>query len=195
MVEEKARLMREDPGYRARAEQFEADLQARVLREREASQPVLDDLRAIGIDVASVWDLYKVPDARPKAIPVLLRHIVRDYPDRVLEGIGQGLDDRASRAWWGDLRTILGNTQHPVVRDRVACALATCAARQQYPDLLTFLRDDSLGESRIYFLRPINRIGNRISDGEGRAAIESVADDPVLGEEAAAILKGRSRNQ
>ncbi len=142
-----------------------------------------------------MWDLYKFPDARPKAIPVLLRHIVRDYPDGVLEGIGQGLDDKASRPWWGDLRTILLDTQHPVVRDRMAGALATCAARQQYGDLLTFLRDDSLGDSRIYFLRPINRIGNRISDGAGRAVIESVADDPVLGKEAAAILKGRSRSQ
>ena len=43
-----------------------------------------------------------------------------------------------------------------VVRDRAACALATCATKQQYPDLLTFIQDDSLGESRIYFLRPIN---------------------------------------
>jgi len=194
-MEEKARLMREDPDYRARAEQFEAELQERVLKEREASQPVLDDLRAIGIDVPSVWDLYKFPDARPKAIPVLLRHIARDYPDRVLEGIGQGLDDKASRAWWADLRTILRNTQHPVVRDRVACALASCAAREHYEDLLSFLREDALGVSRIYFLRPINRIGNRISAGEGLAVIESVADDPVLGKEAAAILKGRGRNQ
>ena len=187
-----ARLRREDPEYRARTEQLEADLQARAIAEREASRPVLDDLRAIGIDVDSLWDLYKVPDARPHAIPVLLAHIVREYPDRVLEAIGQGLDDKASRSWWDDLRAILRTTEHPVVRDRVACAMATCAAREHYEDLLTFLRDDSLGESRIYFLRPINRIGNRISDGEGQSVMASVAGDSVLGKEATAILKGRS---
>jgi hypothetical protein len=192
LAEEMAQRRREDPEYRARAEQFEADLQARAMQEREASRPVLDDLRAIGVEVDSVWDLHTVPDVRSRAIPVLLTHIVREYPDRVLEGIGQGLDDKASRPWWDDLRAILLATDHPVVRDRVACALAACAAREHYGDLLTFIRDDSLGESKIYFLRPINRIGNRISDGEGRAVIESVTGDPVLGKEASAILKGRS---
>jgi hypothetical protein len=52
-----------------------------------------------------------------------------------------------------------------------------------------------LGECRSYFLRPINRIGNRISPGPGRAVIETVADDAVLGKEASAILKGLSSNQ
>ena len=86
-------------------------------------------------------------------------------------------------------------TKHPVVRDRVACALATCASQQHYGDLLTFISDWDLGESRIYFLRPAYRIGNRMARGQGRAAIEAAALDPVLAKEAMAILKGRSRNQ
>jgi hypothetical protein len=110
-------------------------------------------------------------------------------------GIGVGLDDRSAQAWWADLRAVLLETRHSVVRDRVACALATCATRQQFDDLLVLIEDDTLGESRIYFLRPINRIGNRISEGQGRAVIQSLADDPVLGKEATAILKGRARNQ
>ena len=48
--------------------------------------------------------------------------------------------------------------------------------------------------SRIYFVRPINRIGNRIKEGQGRAVVEALADDPVLGKEATAVLKGRSRS-
>jgi hypothetical protein len=54
---------------------------------------------------------------------------------------------------------------------------------------------DSLGECRIYFLRHINRIGNRLDVGQGRAVIQTVGDDPVLGKEATAILRGRSRNR
>ena len=83
------------------------------------------------------------------------KHLTLDYPDRLLAGIGQGLDDRSARPWWADLHVIMLRTQQPVVRDRAACALATCVTKQQYNDLLAFIEDDSLGESRIYFLRPI----------------------------------------
>jgi hypothetical protein len=173
----------------------EAERQAARERDRLASQPVLDDLRSIGIDIDSVWDLYKVPDSRPRAIPVLLKHLRLDYPDRVLQGIGQGLDDKSARPWWADLRALLVETENPVARDRAACALATCANQQHYDDLLALINDETLGESRIYFLRPANRIGNRISPGQGRAVIESAALDPVLAKEATAILKGRGRDQ
>jgi hypothetical protein len=30
---------------------------------------------------------------------------------------------------------------------------------------MAFIDDEALGSSRIYFLRPINRIGNRMSPG------------------------------
>ncbi len=82
-----------------------------------------------------------------------------------------------------------------VVRDRLAAALSNCATRAQYDDLLSLIQTDSLGPCRIYFLRPINRIGNRIRPGQGRAVIESFAQDPLLGKEATAILQGRSRSQ
>jgi hypothetical protein len=85
--------------------------------------------------------------------------------------------------------------ERDVVRDRLAAALSDCATREHYDDLLSFIRTDGLGYCRIHFLRPINRIGNRISAGQGRAVIETVATDPLLGKEATAILRGRSRNQ
>ena len=175
--------------------QADPEIQARVLRDRAAQRPILDDLRSIGIDIESVWDLYKVENSRPRAVPVLLKHLTLDYPDGVLMSIGQGLDDKSARPWWPDLRVILVDTQREVVRDRVACAMATCATKEHYDDLQSFIRNASLGDSRIYFLRPINRIGNRIGDGQGRALMQSLADDPLLGKEATAILKGRSRSQ
>jgi hypothetical protein len=166
-----------------------------IERDRLASKPVLADLRTCGIEIDSVWDLYKVPGSRSRAIPVLLKHLRRDYPDRVLEGIGQGLDNRSAEPWWEDIRTLLVETEHPVVRDRAACALATCATQKHYGDLVSLISDASLGECRIYFLRPAHRIGNRIRPGQGRAAIESAALDPVLAREANTILTGRSRTQ
>jgi len=186
---------REDPAYRAELERVELERAERVRLLEIAEQPVVADLRAIGLDLDTVWDLDTIPDSRPRAIPVLLEHLALDYPERVLEGIGQGLDHRSARAWWGDLREMMLDTERHVVRDRLAATLSTCATREHYEDLLAFIQNDSLGQCRIYFLRPINSIGNRITAGQGRAVIESVADDPVLGKEATAVLEGRSRSQ
>lgn len=191
VVAERERRLQEDPAYRAEVERVEA---ARAERARQlglAEQPVLADLRGVGIDVDDVWNLYKVPEARPRAIPVLLEHLVRDYPDRVLQGIGTGLDDKSARSWWSELKALYLATERDVVRDRLAAALSGCATKDHYEDLLAFLRNERLGETRIYFLRPINRIGNRLTPGQGRAVIEPLAADPVLGKEATAILKGR----
>lgn len=189
------RRKREDPAYRAELERDERERVERHRQLRIAEQPVVDDLQAIGLKVDSVWDLYKVPDSRPKAIPVLLKHLALDYPDRVLFGIGQGLYDLSARAYWADIRDLMLSTDRDEARDRLAAALSKCARREHYDDLLDFVRDDRLGECRVYFLRPINRIGNRMSVGQGRAVIESLADDPVLGREATAILQGKSRSQ
>jgi hypothetical protein len=124
-----------------------------------------------------------------------LKHLALDYPDGVVAGIGQGLDHRSARAWWSELREMMLSTDRVAVRDRLAAALSNRARREHYDDLLAFITSDSLGECRIYFLRPINRIGNRISPRQGRAVIETLAEDPVLGREATAIVRGRSRNQ
>lgn len=81
------------------------------------------------------------------------------------------------------------STDRHTACDRLASAMSNCATGEHYDDLLAFINDNSLGESRLYFLRPINRIGNRISAGQGRAVIHTCVDNPVLGKEASAILQ------
>ena len=184
----------QDDEYQARSAAFDAELEERSRALDEAARPVLDELAAVGLKVEDLWDLYKFPAQLATAVPVLLRHLTLDYPDGVLEGIGQGLAHKASRPWWDDLKAQYVTTQREVVRDRLAAALAECAKREHYDDLLGLLRNRTLGGSRIYFLRPINRIGNRISPGQGRAIIEMLAEDETLGHEATRILKGYGPN-
>lgn len=183
----------EDPSFRARQVRAEAE---RAAEQRSlACQPVFDDLRSVGVDVSDLYMLYKQPDSYPLAIPVLLDHLQRDYPERVLEDIGNGLPIKPDSAWWDELKYLYITTRSDAVRDRLAARLSECAKRAQFEDLLALIGNEDLGASRIYFLRPINRIGNRMDPGHGRAVIETVADDPVLGNEATAILKGLSPSQ
>jgi hypothetical protein len=111
---------------------------------------------------------------------------VRDHSD---------MPFKPSAKWWDKFKALYLATESDAVRDRLGSALASCAIKKHYEDLLRFIHDEALGESRIYFLRPINRIGNRMDAGQGRAVIEPLADDPVLGREATAILRGLSRSQ
>lgn len=184
-----------DPAYRAELERVESERAGRARLFKLAEQPVVADLKAIGLDLNTVWDFHKIPNSRPQAIPVLLKHLSLDYPEDVLQGIGHGINHRSARAWWGELSEMMLSTEREAVRDRLAATLSACATREHYEGLLAFIRNDSLGECRIYFVRPINSIGNRIKAGQGRTIIEAVVDDPVLGREAMAVLKGRGRSR
>ena len=184
-----------DPVCATQVKVVEDERAAVASANRDAERPVLEDLAQSGITLDTVWNLYKFPELREQAFPILLRHLVLDYPDWVLEGIGQGLADKSVRPLWAELKAMYLGPQRDVVRDRLAGALAECAIREHYDDLLSFAEDPSLGASRIYFLRPINRIGNRIRQGQGRLVIERLAQDPVLDQEASAILKGLGPNE
>ena len=146
------------------------------------------------MEVDSPWNLYRDPEARAQAVPVLLDHIGRDYPDKVVLGIAQALTDRSARAAWDRIREIYLGTDRDLVRDQLSHVLAHVAVREHYDDLLALLADESLGSTRIPFIRPVNRIGNRIEPGRGRQVIEGLADHPQLSTEARAVLAGRSRN-
>jgi Arc/MetJ family transcription regulator len=186
---------REDPAHRAQVERADAQIAAQAEERKKASEPVVDDLRAAGVRITSLWKLYEQPEAYPLAIPVLLEHLTRDYPERTLEDIGHALPFKPSAAWWADFKALYLSTDSNAVRDRLAAAMCNCATRKHYDDLLAFICNEDLGPSRLYFLRPINRIGNRMRAGAGRAVIESVVRDHILGTEATAILKGKSPNQ
>lgn len=184
----------QDPEYRRSVETAEAEQAEESRLLREAEEPLLADLAAIGIQTDSAWNLYQVPGSRPKAIPVLLNHLERDYPDKVLEGIGNALNDKSARDWWPQIKALYLTTPNATVRDRLASVLAAIAVRPHYEDLLCFLTQESLAETRIYFLRPVNRIGNRMAPEKGRRVIEGLSNHPVLSTEAKRILAGRSRN-
>ncbi len=185
----------QDPEIQKMVERQEAERQVRREELRRAERPLALDLQAAGIAVDTAWELYKYPELGETAYPILLQHIRLDYPGRVLEGIARAFTKDVTRRHWQTLlNTYLGDAR-PDVRDGLGATLSRCALRTHYADLLSMVKNENLGESRIYFLRPINRIGNRMSAGQGRAVIEPLADDPVLGREATAILRGLSRNQ
>lgn len=155
---------------------------------------LLADLARVGAHVSTVWDLHLHPDGIPAAVPVLLDHLERNYPAGVLQGITAALANRAARPWWPRMSDLYRGDKREVCQDGLAAAMAQIAVRTHYERMVVLLSDVSLGPSRLFFVRPVHRIGNRIRRGSGREAVEKLARDPELAREVQAVLRGRSRS-
>ena len=186
----KEEMLRNDPEYRAKVEAVEAERLERARRLREAEQSVVADLRDAGVQVDSIWDLVNTSDPYPAALPILMDHLERGgYPERVMESLGRALAVKPSVAFWERLKARWLDARDAGEEDGAAVALAACATKKQLDDLIAFLAVEELGQSRIYFIRPILRVGG----DRGRVVVEGLRDDPVLGKEATALLKRRRK--
>lgn len=185
----KEQMLAEDPEYRARVEAADAERRKRAEALREAERPIVDDINATGLSVSSVWDLVNTSTPYSEALPVLLAHFERGgYPDRVMESLGRALAVKPSVAWWDRLKARYLGARSAGEEDGAAVALAACATRSQFEDLVAFLGIEERGDSRIYFLRPIKRLGGE----EGRQLLASLREDPTFAREARALL-GKTR--
>lgn len=185
----KEEMRRTDPVYRAQVEAVEAERQEWVQKLRRAEQPIVDDLRAAGVEVTSVWDLVNTADPYPKALPILLDHLERGgYPDRVMESLGRALAVKPSSDFWDRLRQLYLSASGRGEEEGLAVALAASATADHVEALIGLLDENSRGGTRIHFLRPIKQLGGR----RGSEVLKSRQDDELLGKEARALLKGRA---
>ena len=157
-------------------------------RDRVEEAHLLADLRNVGWDLNSVWDLVNTREPYPEAVPVLLKHLGRDYSDPIRDGIARALGVRAARYAWPELiahwRTAPEGTR---TKDGLGVAVACAALPEDVPALIDLAYDTSLGSSRIFLLRPLMRSRNP----KAREALEALADDPQLEKEIAAWKKRR----
>jgi hypothetical protein len=69
----------------------EQERNERLTRLRIEEQPILADLRGVGWNVESVWDLVNTSTKYPEDIPVPLKHLLLPYSDRTREGFARTL--------------------------------------------------------------------------------------------------------
>jgi hypothetical protein len=177
--------MAQDPEYQAAKAARDAELQKWVDGWRAAEQPIVADLRAAGVAVDSVWDLVKTSEPYPDALPVLMDHLERGgYPDRVMEGMARALAVKPAAPMWDRLRARYDRASGPDELGGLAAALSASATPAQLDGLVELAGDATRGEYRVLFVEPILRLGGE----RGRAVVQGMREDPVLGAEAAALL-------
>ncbi|MEM9737960.1 MAG: hypothetical protein AAF770_02575, partial [Bacteroidota bacterium] len=84
--EDDQKMMEKNPAFKKKSALLDYD-----------QQPVVRDLRAVGLDITDVWDLVNTSDSYPEAIPVLLKHINLPYIRAIKEGIVRSLIVKESR--------------------------------------------------------------------------------------------------
>lgn len=157
--------------------------------------PIVAELRMLGLELESVWDLVGRPSNYPEAIPVLLNHLQKSYSDRTREGIARALSIRfpAVRAAWPILVKEYRNTPEGWgivapddtvnvklgAKDGLACTLCVAVTDETMEEFIGLIKDRANGESRILLLKPLRKSKNP----QAKIVLEELASDPVFAKE------------
>lgn len=155
-----------------------------------AERAIVLDLKKAGVKVSSVWDLVNMAKPYPAAIQVLITHLQRQYPDRVLEGVARALAVKEARPFWPILERTYRKWNDPTgfgAKAGLACALAVTAHDDVADQLLRLLRDPRQGDSRGLLLSGLGKL-RAVSVEEVLTELEK---DPVLSREVQAMLRRR----
>lgn len=168
-----------------------AALHDREAEFRRGEAPVVAELKAAGLRIESMRDLVDIPGSFVTAVPILLAHLPRPYPQAVRVVIALALGDPETNASWPTLVRLYRAERDDRVRDALAVALVIAATDDQLDDVMTLAREPQLGASR---LRLLSRLEGT-ADPRARRALMDLRTDPDLGAEIEAILKREAKRE
>jgi hypothetical protein len=122
--------------------------------------PLISALATTGVNVHSVWDLVNSTDEYPEAVPVLIEHIQRDYPDRIREGIARALAVPYAESAWSILLSLYRNrtdSKTTGFKAGLAVALSAVAGPGHIEELVELVCDTSQGPTRALLLPALAR--------------------------------------
>ena len=170
--------LREDPEHvRMRAEQEEALRHRRKFRE-QAEKPLVRDLRNVGCQVDSVWDLVNTKEPYPRAIPVLMEHLDEEYPAKVREGVARALAVPVLESEdWESLLAHFMAEEPGETKWALALALAANAREAHRVQLIELVSSPEHGKGRAVLAEALHRFPSP----ETSATLQSLATDPEIG--------------
>jgi hypothetical protein len=188
-----AELMAElesNPTFLARRAEREEALRRKREEMRQAQAPLLQALTEVGHEVKSVWDL---PSTRhyPEAVPVLLEHLRRPYPDAIRDGIARALAVPEARPEWKVLTELYREEHGRRTKDGLAVAIAEIATDDVIRDVIDLSKDRKNGTSRLLLLSALEHS----TDPRSRRALMELGADPELQKEIQIILRRKKRSR
>lgn len=179
-------LLANDESYQLMKRERDAEFARRELELRMAEEPIVKDLAAVGRKVESVWDLVNTTESYPEAVPILVRHLRGDYPDRILEGIARALVVPESGGRFTELVDAFSETKDANLQWALHLAIAAAARSEHLDTLVTLVRDPVFGRNRVMFAARLARDQRR-----GRVTLVDLQDDPDIGRDVVRVLSGK----
>jgi hypothetical protein len=175
--EHMARLQR-DPEYLKRAAARDEELKKREAAYRLAEAPLVADLSQAGFKVNSVWDLVNTSFDYSAAFPVLLRHLSRNYPDAIRDGIARALARKWAFPGWAEILAAyrVEIDANPRSKQGLAAALSAIANESVINEVVDIMLDRRNGESRGLLL--VNLLNS--PSAAAKDALRQISDDPDL---------------
>jgi hypothetical protein len=180
-----------DPAFVAQRLAREDVLRRRAEELARAEAPVVQALAEVGVEVKSAWDLVnRAIRCYPEAVPVLLSHLERPYPDAIRDGIARALAVPEARSGWEVLTRLYQDEGSGRAKDGLAVAVAAAATDDTIGDLIALARNRTHGASRLLLLRALERS----KDPRAGPTLMELGADPELHEEIEVILNRKRRS-
>lgn len=181
-----------DPDWVRRREERDRELAARQAELRKAEEPVIEDLRKVGIEVNRIWDLLSFERPYSQAFPILLEHLRKPHRGEVLEDLGRVLGAPEARVLWPTLVEIYETTPSPDARMGLSAALSKIALRDKtlLDDVIRLIRNPQYGEGRGLLIDVLTRS----REPRARETLYALRDDPDLNPEISDRLERLEKN-
>jgi hypothetical protein len=185
-AEELMAQLEADPGFVAGRAEHERERQLKEAELHRAEAPLVDELRGAGFEVDSAWDLVNTAAPYREALPILLSHLQRPYPDRVREGIARALAVPDAKFGLDVLiRLYRREGLDTNAKDGLAVAIAAASDDEVIDEVIALAQDTQHSGSRLLLLRALERS----QDPRAREILEELKTDPELTTEVRRILK------
>ena len=155
-----------------------------------AEAPLVQALAEVGLDVKSVWDLVnRATRHYPEAVPILLDHLQRPYPDAIRGGIARALTVAEAQPHWDSLIRQYREERGEYAKEGLAVAISGIATDDVIEDVIALARDRRHGASRVLLLHALERS----KDPRARQALMELGADPELQKQIQIIFKRKKR--
>jgi len=126
--------------------------------------------------VSSVWDAIGKVQFHLDAIPILLRHLSRPYPDVIRSGIARALALPEACVSWRQLSEQYQKEAEGEVKDALAATLSAAADETKFAELAALLQDRRHGTSRVLLLPALVASSHPIAT----ETVTKLQDDPMF---------------
>jgi HEAT repeat protein len=178
-----------DPDFVARRKARDQQIKHEAAEYALAEAPLVEELRAAGSDVSSVWDLVNKKTRYPRLLPILFAHLDCPYPKKVREGIARALAVPESRSRWDELVNRYVAETDDGIKWALHIAIAAAADLTVLDPLIKLACDRRHGRNRALFIDALARI----KDPRSTAAIAELAKDKDLADDVRRIRTRRRR--